>query len=119
MKGEEPEFMPETPFLVFNSPADRPYGSIELFEETSATQKGFPFRYSRFRVAPGRHSSLDKHDVLEVWFVLSGTGQLSYDGGTYTITAGQAVHFGSQRGHQVLNVGKDDLVIFSFWWKRE
>jgi mannose-6-phosphate isomerase-like protein (cupin superfamily) len=117
VKNPETDVLPVDPHLVFGAATSRPYGSIELFDEGTAAARDLPFRYSRFRVAPGLQSSLDKHDVLEAWFVLSGSGQLSYDGGTFPITAGQAVQFASRHPHQVLNDGTTDLVIFSFWWK--
>jgi mannose-6-phosphate isomerase-like protein (cupin superfamily) len=116
MKNQATDIPHGSPHLMFVAGAERPYGSIELLNEAAAAAKSLPFRYSRFRVAPGRQSSLDQHDVLEVWIVVSGSGKLSYDDGTFPISAGQAVQFASGHPHQVLNDGTSDLVVFSFWW---
>lgn len=105
-----------SPFLPFGPPADRDYGSIRLFDETSDQTRVLPFKYSRFIVKPGQTSRLDQHQVLEAWVIVAGAGVLAVDGVESPVTCGDVVHFTPMRSHQVTNPGPHDLEVFSFWW---
>lgn len=108
-----------SPFLPFGALEQREYGAIRLFDATSQATAGLPFKYSRFLVSPGSTSRLDQHEVQEVWVILSGKGNLLFDGGAFSVKPGDVVHFSSMRTHQVENEGTEDMEIFSFWWKRD
>jgi mannose-6-phosphate isomerase-like protein (cupin superfamily) len=107
---------PLNPLLPFGPAAERPYGSIRLFDEKAAEAYSLPFKYSRFIVQPGLTSTLDQHKVVETWVIISGTGRLLVDDVEYAVTRGDVVHLASMLRHQVTNTGTEDLEIFSFWW---
>ena len=108
-----------SPFLPFRATEEREYGAIRLFDDTSETTAGLPFKYSCFVVSPGSISRRDQHEVQEVWVILSGSGNLLVDGSLFRVKPGDVVHFDSMRTHQVENDGAGDIEVFSFWWNRD
>ena len=76
-----------------------------------------PFQAARFTVDPGASSEVDAHAVHETWFVVSGEGELVYDGRSYPLRAHDLFRFQPPLPHQVHNHGAEPIVIFSTWWQ--
>jgi mannose-6-phosphate isomerase-like protein (cupin superfamily) len=76
-----------------------------------------PFKAARFTVDPGASSEVDAHAVHETWFVVSGEGELVYDGRSYQLKTHDFFRFQPPRPHQVHNRGSEPIVIFSTWWQ--
>jgi mannose-6-phosphate isomerase-like protein (cupin superfamily) len=77
-----------------------------------------PFAMSRFRIAPGIATCEDTHASRELWIILSGKGDLTYDGVTSTVKKGCAYFFEENRPHSIRNTGADDLHVYSVWWSK-
>jgi mannose-6-phosphate isomerase-like protein (cupin superfamily) len=76
-----------------------------------------PFKAARFTVDPGASSAIDAHAVHETWFVVSGEGELVYDGRAYSLKTHDFFRFQPPLPHQVRNRGAEPIVIFSTWWQ--
>jgi mannose-6-phosphate isomerase-like protein (cupin superfamily) len=76
-----------------------------------------PFKAARFTVDPGASSEVDAHAVHETWFVVSGEGELVYDGRSYQLKTHDFFRFQPPLPHQVHNRGSEPIVIFSTWWQ--
>jgi quercetin dioxygenase-like cupin family protein len=69
--------------------------------------------YSVF--APGSVVGPVAHEVEEVAYVVSGSGELRLDDGPFPFAAGQAVHIPAGVWHAVANTGEQDVVmVFGF-----
>lgn len=75
-----------------------------------------PFEASRWSLAPGFTSDWDEHDVVELWFVSTGTGIVSHGEVTVRVRAGDAVYMPSRTRHRVHNDGDEPITLFSAWW---
>jgi len=76
-----------------------------------------PFNAARFIVYPGQTSPLDKHLVKETWFIISGEGELTYDGEMKCKALPDDVfYFDSYKSHSIKNTGTENLVVFTIWW---
>lgn len=78
-----------------------------------------PFCGSFFNVNPGAESPVDQHEVLEVWLVISGAGELFVGDSTEakSIQMGDVVKFDSFETHRVKNNSNEVLKMISLWWK--
>jgi quercetin dioxygenase-like cupin family protein len=76
-----------------------------------------PVNMSRFVLAPGARSKLDRHEDREMWMFAQGTGMLSYRGcPAIAVQAGVVVEFEPDASHTLHNTGSEPLVVFSIWW---
>ena len=89
------------------------YGEFDLAQLDA---EAAPFQAALLRVASQCNTPVDRHAVRECWYVATGTGTLSYDGGQYPIQSQQLLFFESHHPHSVHNTGDEDLIIFSLWW---
>lgn len=91
--------------------------TLEKVAPTSLRGSRPPGGMSRFSLAPGAESPLDKHEDEEVWFIGSGQGTI-VRGGTEVVpvAAGDVVDFASEVSHTLKNTGELPLVVFSVWW---
>ena len=60
---------------------------------------------------PGSGIGLHKQDVDEVYYVLSGTGELTLDGERHAVSSGTAILTRPGSSHSLKQTGADDLVI--------
>ena len=60
---------------------------------------------------PGSAIGAHKQDVDEVYYVLSGTGELTLDGEKHQVSAGTAILTRPGSSHSLKQTGADDLVI--------
>ena len=72
-----------------------------------------------FSVDVGAVSNLDQHKQRECWMIVSGEGELCYDGTSQKVRAGDFLLFESFKPHQIQNIGQVSLVIYSIWWMPE
>jgi mannose-6-phosphate isomerase-like protein (cupin superfamily) len=69
--------------------------------------------YSVF--TPGTTTGMVAHEVEEVAYVLSGTGELRTDEGAVPFAADQALHIPAGLWHAVANTGAENVVmVFGF-----
>ncbi|MBV8197132.1 MAG: cupin domain-containing protein [Candidatus Eremiobacteraeota bacterium] len=73
-----------------------------------------PFDVEILRISPGKAPyPYHAHSAQwEFYHVISGRGQVRYDGGTSPIEAGDACIFAPGEAHQFRNDGADDLVLY-------
>lgn len=60
-------------------------------------------------ISPGAHTPLHRHNCEEVYYVLSGHGEVEVDGIREPIHRGDAVHIPEKRHHHVFNRGRTKL----------
>jgi mannose-6-phosphate isomerase-like protein (cupin superfamily) len=76
-----------------------------------------PFKFSKFYVAVGGQTPADKHQVNEIWYVIQGEGELTYDENeVVSLKKGEAIFFDSQVTHTIKNTGSSAMEIMSVWW---
>ncbi|MBP6950847.1 MAG: cupin domain-containing protein [Alphaproteobacteria bacterium] len=76
-----------------------------------------PFQIDEITILENMSSPVDKHEVAELWSILSGTGDLTYDGKNYILKTGEWFFFEPFKEHQVVNNYREDLRILSIYWK--
>jgi mannose-6-phosphate isomerase-like protein (cupin superfamily) len=111
---------PRSPLLDLEAPEEWGEGMhVSLVDLAAHRASGsVPFKASRFTVAPGCTTPLDRHDVREMWMIASGRGRLRHCGSEVAVDAGRILFFESEEPHEVTNEGPDELVVFSIWWPR-
>jgi mannose-6-phosphate isomerase-like protein (cupin superfamily) len=60
---------------------------------------------------PGSGVGLHEQQEDEIYYVLSGRGQMTLDGRTYDVTPGTAVLTRTGSSHSLKQIGNDDLVV--------
>jgi quercetin dioxygenase-like cupin family protein len=96
-------------------PVGLPGGSWSrmLITDASVDGNASSLGYSVF--APGSVVGPVSHEVEEVAYVVSGTGELRLDDGPFPFRAGQALHIPAGVWHAVANTGAQDVVmVFGF-----
>lgn len=97
---------------------DRPSGSkLGIFALPSVERSVAPFTLARISVPTGVRTSLDQHEVREIWLIQSGSGLLTVDGTEIRVSAGDSFYFESYRKHQLYNDGGETTEIVSIWWR--
>ncbi len=76
-----------------------------------------PFNAAQFTVAPGVTSAADSHAVHELWIILAGEGELTYDGRRLRVRPSDVLYFEPPKPHWVFNDGAEPLAVMSVWWK--
>ena len=92
------------------------YGEFDL---TGLADEKAPFRTSLISIEVGGESPLDEHAVRECWYIIRGTGILTYQGEEHTVKQKQLLFFESHHSHFVHNTGDEELLLLSIWWPRE
>jgi quercetin dioxygenase-like cupin family protein len=96
-------------------PIELPGGSWSrmLITDVSVAGNASSLGYSVF--APGSVVGPVAHEVEEVAYVVSGTGELQLEDGVFPFRAGQALHIPAGVWHAVANTGERDVVmVFGF-----
>lgn len=97
------------------APIPLPNGSWSRMVLTSETTPGIASSLGYSVFTPGTATGMVSHEVEEVAYVLSGSGELQTDDGPVPFAAHQALHIPSGLWHAVANTGEDDLVmVFGF-----
>jgi quercetin dioxygenase-like cupin family protein len=98
-------------------PIELPGGSWSrmLVTDVSVAGNASSLGYSVF--TPGSVVGPVAHEVEEVAYVVSGTGELQLDDGAFPFRAGEALHIPAGVWHAVANTGEHDVVmVFGFPW---
>ncbi|GAA3440083.1 hypothetical protein GCM10018954_097060 [Kutzneria kofuensis] len=69
------------------------------------------------RVEPGGRSTPHQHDEIEVFVVVSGTGEIEADGRRHPVGPGTLVVFEPFETHVAINTGDTDLVFGDLYWR--
>jgi mannose-6-phosphate isomerase-like protein (cupin superfamily) len=78
-----------------------------------------PFTMTYFEVQPGCTTPLDKHDVIECWIILRGTGELKYNQQILPAKVHDIFYFDSQQTHQITALSDEALLICSIYWSSQ
>jgi methionyl-tRNA synthetase len=107
------------PVLSFSPPHVDVEGRMRLWDlDLDLPQlPGNAFGIARFSVAPGCTSPVDRHLSHEIWIVVSGEGELLYDGRITRLAQNDACYIQPQESHQVRNDGAVDFIAISIWWR--
>jgi mannose-6-phosphate isomerase-like protein (cupin superfamily) len=90
---------------------------LEVVAAKELAGRPAPFGVSRFSLATGASSPLDRHEDSEIWLLASGSGTLSYgDGKTYPVNAGDILQLAPSMSHVLTNTGSQPILVFSIWW---
>jgi putative monooxygenase len=94
-----------------------PNGSWSRMVLTAETAPGIASSLGYSVFTPGTVAGMVSHEVEEVAYVLTGSGELRTEGDPVPIAAGQALHIPAGLWHAVANTGETDLVmVFGFPW---
>jgi len=74
---------------------------------TSKDNDKVSFHYCRMQ--PGGEIADDRHECIEVYYFLKGSGKATVSGETLDVAPGTVVCAGSNEYHSVMNTGKTDL----------
>lgn len=85
--------------------------------EELANSSRIPFNAAYFSVSENSQTKIDQHEERELWVVINGIGELTYNRSKYTIKSGDIIFFESQQQHQLRNIGCESLGIYSIYWK--
>ena len=84
---------------------ERPWGCYEVLSDAP------DHKVKRIEVRPGRRLSYQRHERrAEHWFVVAGRAEVTLDGDTIELAAGEAIDIGRGAAHRIANVGDSDLV---------
>ena len=85
--------------------SERPWGRYEVLQEAPN------HKVKCIWVTPGKRLSYQRHQKrAEHWFIVSGHGEVTIDGVTKPISAGDSVEFGIGVLHRISNTGTEDIV---------
>lgn len=84
-----------------------------------ADAEGFGTVFRKRALHPGASIGAHRNDKDEIYYILSGEGELMLDGETRTVGPGDAVLTRDGSTHALYQRGSDDLVIFIVYRKRE
>jgi len=76
-----------------------------------AKAPNLPFVFRKRRLHPGSGIGLHKQSEDEVYYVLSGKGEMTLDGERHEIDAGTAILTRTGSSHSLKQIGAEDLVI--------
>jgi methionyl-tRNA synthetase len=69
------------------------------------------------RVVPGGRSDPHQHDEIEVFVIVSGTGEIMVDGKRIPVKPGVVARFTPFETHVIENTGGVDLIFFDLYWR--
>ena len=85
--------------------SERPWGHYEVLQE-SKTHK-----VKCIWVKPGARLSYQRHKFrAEHWFIVQGTGEVTIDGKTSPVKAGDTVEFPIGVLHRMANTGSEEII---------
>lgn len=71
--------------------------------------------FSRSTLAPGQTAHMHRHTgMAEVFFVVSGEGEMRIDAATESLRAGTCIAVEAGEAHEISNTGAADLVLIYF-----
>ncbi|MER9946468.1 cupin domain-containing protein, partial [Mesorhizobium sp. M0092] len=80
---------------------------------TGSARTGFSFG----KVGPGVTSEPHRHDEIEAFVILSGSGKVRTDLGEISVEAGDVVLFHPFEAHVLCNDGNEDLDFVDVYWR--
>ena len=113
----EPDATPAPPRLAFAPEYENEPGIYVREIELARVAPRAPFNTAQFTVEPGVTSAADSHAVHELWIILAGEGELTYDGRRLRVRPSDVVYFEPPKPHWVFNDGAEPLAVMSVWWK--
>ncbi|MBD0693680.1 methionine--tRNA ligase, partial [Streptomyces sp. CBMA123] len=77
-----------------------------------------PVNVRRVTLRPGETTAPHNHHDIEVWVILDGSGEVTADGETVPVTAGDALRIPPLGVHTLHNPAEDrPLSFLTFWWE--
>jgi mannose-6-phosphate isomerase-like protein (cupin superfamily) len=86
-------------------------GSVEILHIFRSRElKGRTRLFARLRLLPGSSIGFHRHEgEEEIFYILSGTGEVGEGGPASPVVPGDAVHTGDGAGHSISNTGPEPL----------
>ena len=85
--------------------SERPWGRYEVLQENPT------HKVKCIWVLPGKRLSYQRHKFrAEHWFIVKGDGEVTIDGASKRVRAGDSVDFGIGVAHRIANIGVTDLI---------
>ena len=97
--------------IAKNEPGTHNGGGQTIGYSFFAKATGLPFVFRKRALHPGSGIGLHTQTEDEVYYVLSGKGEMTLDGDRHDITPGTAILTRTGSSHSLKQVGPDDLVI--------
>lgn len=69
------------------------------------------------RVAPGTRSDAHQHDEIEMFVIVSGSGEVVVDGARHPVQPGTVIKFDPFETHVLDNTGDTDVVFVTCYWR--
>ncbi|MGP8303456.1 class I tRNA ligase family protein [Streptomyces inhibens] len=69
------------------------------------------------RVAPGKRSDAHQHDEIEMFVIVSGSGEVVVDGARHPVGPGTVIKFDPFETHVLDNTGDADVVFVTCYWR--
>ncbi|MFJ5259390.1 class I tRNA ligase family protein [Streptomyces sp. NPDC088387] len=69
------------------------------------------------RVTPGNRSDPHQHDEIEMFVIVSGSGEIAVDGARHPVAPGTVVKFDPFETHVIDNTGDTDIVFVTCYWR--
>lgn len=90
-------------------------GSVEILHVFRSKElKGRTRLFARLKLAAGSSIGFHRHDgEEEIFYILSGRGEVGEGGPTTTVGPGDAVLTGDGAGHSIVNAGPDPLELMA------
>jgi methionyl-tRNA synthetase len=93
-------------------------GFVRSLEPAWAQEGTLPFNLRRVTLRPGETTAPHNHHDVEVWVILDGLGQVTSDGETARVTAGDTVRLPPLGVHTLRNTADDrPLTFLTTWWE--
>jgi len=83
----------------------RPWGRYEVLSDEPT------YKVKTIWVNPGQRLSYQRHTKrAEHWFIVAGTGEVTLDGKTSTVKAGDSIDVAIHQLHRIANTGQVELI---------
>lgn len=89
-----------------------------VMSEVLASELGNrPFSIASFSVEARAASEPHEHDVAEIWYIASGSGQVVAEERRFAVEQGDFVFLHPKSRHQIRNTGGEPIQAVSVWWE--
>ena len=98
--------------IAVEQPGPHNGGGMSTAYSFFSNAPGYKIAFRKRALLPGAAIGYHLQEEDEVYYVLSGTGEMEMNGKTFPVKAGDAVLTRPGSSHGLKQTGKDDLVIF-------
>ncbi|WP_421694195.1 cupin domain-containing protein [Aestuariivirga sp.] len=77
---------------------------------------GAPVEFCKFSLQSNASTMDDEHEEHEIWFIISGSGELDLGGEMFAVSAGATIYIEPCCRHRLFNTGPEDMNVISVYW---